>query len=131
MKIWLRNPTDGFDQAVVTVAVVLSVATSSADAACFLGAFGDSVTCNGRYFTQTGILPPLTTVTHLQHNRAFTNITDLEEVATITSPSIASCGVPVTYTNNPRVVDDWLLQHLPYGGSIIGFDVEVSYSYNN
>jgi hypothetical protein len=39
------------------------------------------------------------------------------------------CGtgvIPVTYTNNPMVVDEWLCKNLPYDGSIIGFDVEVS-----
>jgi hypothetical protein len=77
------KPVDEFDQVVVSMAVMLSVPSSSADAACFLGVFGDSVSCNGRYFAQTGTLSPLTAVTHSRFNCAFTNITDLEEVATL------------------------------------------------
>jgi hypothetical protein len=46
---------------------------------------------------------------------------------TIKIPSSIHYGggvIPVTYTNNPFVVDGWLCEHLPHDGSIIGFDVE-------
>ena len=99
------------------------------EASCFLGAFSDSFSCNGRYFAQTGILPPLTTVTNAkrQHLHGFRNVTEFgTSQQQVSMPDIVSSGVQVTYTNNPKVVDEWLVENLSYDGSIIGFDVEVS-----
>jgi hypothetical protein len=99
----------------------------------FLGAFGESTTCNGRYFTQTGFLPPLPAQfsTVVVSNNKPTNSTDdsfplLKRKQNNKSKIIIGKSIPVTYTNNPRVVDDWLCRNLPYDGSIIGFDIEVS-----
>ena len=131
MKVRIASPVDGHARVVASNILFFAIILASPiDAACFLGAFGDSLSCNGRYFTQTGILPPLTTVTTAKRQQlhGFNNCTELGGVATaVAMPSFVSSGVPVTYTNNPKVVDNWLVENLPYDGSIIGFDVEVSF----
>jgi hypothetical protein len=35
-------------------------------------------------------------------------------------------SLPVTYTNNPKIVSQWLSNHVPSSNGILGFDVEVS-----
>mmetsp|Transcript_2104 Transcript_2104/g.3745 ORF Transcript_2104/g.3745 Transcript_2104/m.3745 type:complete len:384 (-) Transcript_2104:2457-3608(-) len=105
----------------VVVVVLILVLAIPVDA--FLEAFGDASMCNGRYFTQTGHLPPLSTTASADWNGTDFSSLNVAASTTTTHPSIAA-SIPVTYTNNPRAVDNWLCKNLPYEGSIIGFDIE-------
>jgi hypothetical protein len=85
------------------------------------------ITSNGRYFVQTGILPPLAPVSTITSLSLPSNDTSAATIARVVSYSDVACGnVPVTYTNNPRVVDEWLCRNIPYDGCVVGFDIEVS-----
>jgi hypothetical protein len=68
-----------------------------------------------RYFTSIGRLPPLPTY-EKNHKSSSIQMQDEEEF------------VSVTYTNNPKVVTEWLDQNLDRRpeGCVLGFDVEVS-----
>jgi hypothetical protein len=82
------------------------------------------VSRNGRYFVRTGILPPLTPVATIARLPKPSNDT---MIAQALFSSVEVGNIPVTYTNNPRVVDDWLCENLPIDGGVIGFDIEVSH----
>uniref|UniRef100_A0A7S3P9I6 3'-5' exonuclease domain-containing protein n=1 Tax=Amphora coffeiformis TaxID=265554 RepID=A0A7S3P9I6_9STRA len=62
-----------------------------------------------RYFTDECLLPPLA---------------PLEDSMTLHSNKIHLGPLPVVYTNDPKTVAQWLSQHVPGGGSTIGFDLE-------
>ena len=87
-----------------------------------------------RYFTSVGVLPPLPRVEYQKSNtnRRIRSKKKNSKDTIATSPQ-GQGDVSVTYTNNPKVVTDWLDQNLPKNeGCFIGFDVEVSqirYSY--
>lgn len=120
--------------------MLLLLVANNTDA--FLGSFWDISNAHTRYFTQEGHLPPLLTFVQphvssasatsartFNHNNTLmdckvesTAIGD-DEINIINS--LHGGAVPVTYTNDPTVVDEWLCKNLPYDGSIIGFDVEV------
>ena len=59
-----------------------------------------------RYFTATGVLPPLLPASYSAP------MEDQDE------------AIPVTYTNDPKTVDEWLCRNVPYDGCFLGFDIE-------
>lgn len=70
---------------------------------------------SSRYFAIQQTLPPLS-----RHMASFYNHTE-------TLPYSSHCeSLPVTYTNNPKVVSQWLSNHIPSSNGVLGFDVEVS-----
>ena len=85
-----------------------------------------------RYFTSVGVLPPLPRVEDQKSNtnRRIRSKKKNSKDTIATSPQ-GQGDVSVTYTNNPKVVTDWLDQNLPKNeGCVIGFDVEVSQIYS-
>lgn len=69
---------------------------------------------SSQYFAVQQKLPPLT-----RHLATFINMTE-------TLPySQHGESLPVTYTNDPKIVAQWLADELPYSSGILGFDVEV------
>jgi hypothetical protein len=70
---------------------------------------------SSRYFTVQQTLPPLS-----RHMASFANHTE------ILPYSSHGESLPVTYTNNPKIVSQWLSNHVPDSNGILGFDVEVS-----
>lgn len=87
---------------------------------------------SGRYFVQTGVLPPLspvaTTRTTTEQLSQSSNGTTHATIARQTYCDDTVGNIPVVYTNNPKAVDKWLCTNLPYDGCILGFDIEVSKS---
>ena len=89
----------------------LLASSGTADAMVMLGPRRES-----RYFAVQQMLPPLS-----RDMASFEN-------STVTLPYSSSHGepLPVVYTNNPKVVTQWLSNHIPSSDGILGFDVEVS-----
>lgn len=71
-----------------------------------------------RFFTECGILPPLT---RSESSLVFPN----ETQSTIPYSEYTGRQIPVTYTNDPKSVYRWFSDNLPHTGCTIGFDVEV------
>jgi len=78
-----------------------------------------------KHFAATGTLPPLPpSIDILKHPfPPMTSNTD-ESYSSPLLHKIAPTPVSVTYTNDPKVVDEWLCQHVPYDGCFLGFDIE-------
>jgi hypothetical protein len=89
---------------------------------------------NDRHFTSTGILPPLSPASdpdreaqnlllplpprNPQH-RSTKNTKNNNNNIEASEPPIR-----VTYTNDPKTVDEWLCRNVPYDGCFLGFDIE-------
>jgi hypothetical protein len=71
-----------------------------------------------RFFTEGGILPPLT---RSESSQVFPN----ETQSTIPYSEYTGRQIPVMYTNDPKSVYRWFSDNLPHAGCTIGFDVEV------
>lgn len=67
---------------------------------------------NDRYFTAKGVLPSLAPAAYVNPTNPLAIIDETEE------------PIPVTYTNDPKTVDDWLCRNVPYDGCFLGFDIE-------
>jgi hypothetical protein len=73
-----------------------------------------------RFFTEDGILPPLT---RSESPLVFSN----ETQSTIPYSEYTGRQIPVTYTNDPKSVYRWFSDNLSRAGCTIGFDVEVCF----
>jgi hypothetical protein len=71
-----------------------------------------------RFFTQRGILPPLT---RSESSLVFSN----ETQSTIPYSEYTGRQIPVTYTNDPKSVYRWFSDNLLHTGCTIGLDIEV------
>mmetsp|Transcript_1693 Transcript_1693/g.3785 ORF Transcript_1693/g.3785 Transcript_1693/m.3785 type:complete len:810 (-) Transcript_1693:204-2633(-) len=69
-----------------------------------------------KYFTSTGILPPL--IPSYNDNRDDDDDNNSNDIGGNNDV------VHVTYTNDPNSVDEWLCRNLAYGGCFLGFDIE-------
>lgn len=87
-------------------------------------AFLDHLGSNGRYFTYGATLPPLEKVRQPLQNH--TDSSFLLSAQRTPSNPMEGSTIPVMYTNNPKSVYEWLSDHLPTDGCILGFDIEVS-----
>ena len=79
--------------------------------------FGRPIKQDDRYFVVEQMLPAL-------HREAVWKNTTF----VLSEDSPFSChgdSIPVTYTNSPKGVSDWLAKNIPKDGGTIGFDVEV------
>lgn len=93
-------------------ALCVRTGTRSANAAYQPHRFGRPIKEDNRYFVVEQILPALHSedVFNSQTERAI--------------PASHGEAIPVTYTNSPRGVSDWLAANIPLGDATIGFDVE-------
>lgn len=80
--------------------------------------FGRPIKQDDRFFIVEQMLPAL-------HREAVGK--NLTFVSSDTDRPFSSYGdsIPVTYTNSPKGVSDWLAKNIPKEGVTIGFDVEV------
>lgn len=88
-----------------------------------------------KYFTSTGILPPLAPSSHDAAAEEDANAQSHSLVSPLPPRSASSSSqtitpsnqepeIWVTYTNDPKTVDDWLCKNIPYDGCFLGFDIE-------
>jgi hypothetical protein len=70
-----------------------------------------------RHFTSTGILPPLSPSSDPEKEEQNLML-PLPPKTHPTEP------IRVTYTNDPKTVEEWLCRNVPYDGCFLGFDIE-------
>jgi hypothetical protein len=66
-----------------------------------------------RYFAQESMLPPLPRI-------------DVDGDNSVTPTRESDRGLPVLYTNDPKMVSRWLSDNIETNGCTLGFDLEVS-----
>jgi len=72
-----------------------------------------------KYFTYTGVLPPFLPPSPQKEKQDLRNLLPPIGVTETEEPPIQ-----VTYTNDPKKVDEWLCSNIPYDGGFLGFDIE-------
>jgi hypothetical protein len=84
-----------------------------------------------RFFSEEHLLAPLdSSSSHLTAAAAPSNAT-VDTMSTWTLPyssqdhTVNGAALPVLYSNDPKMVNRWLTQHLPMDVCAVGFDTEV------
>lgn len=70
---------------------------------------------DSRYFTVEDVLPPL---------QAFPAASANDALPYRQRSKVTKKPLPIVYTNDPKQVSQWLCQHIPSSGGLLGFDVE-------
>ena len=78
-----------------------------------------------RYFTATGILPPLSPSSNPEKQKeALLSPLPPNPFSESDEEKNKEQEISVTYTNDPNKVDEWLCRNVPYDGCFLGFDIE-------
>jgi hypothetical protein len=65
------------------------------------------------------------TMAYPVHRRYFTQELELPKLESIGPSNRYTQSLPLTYTNDPKIVSQWLGDHISSGDCILGLDVEV------
>lgn len=74
-----------------------------------------------RYFTVKDCLPPLETMP----SSSLPSYSNSTFTMTMPYSDTTSEPLPVVYSNDPKVLNRWLVDHVPMEGCAVGFDTEV------